>query len=230
MCAVLRVTITRTIALAARVLSEADVLVFARDDRGPCILECPGVPISKAGILAKVTSEANAAILRFVRGLFKKSLMHIRVITALPTVTHRWITEPAQQHAQVFRLRARARPGLANVNAYRQPRGDNPRRNCRHCGCVETLAHMFAGCARFLTHYRRRHNDSAAVVLECLADALGGPFRCHVRRERALESAVSVPEEAERLRSDTYLIDSDRGLITPIEFTFPDDANLADKI
>ena len=81
--------------------------------------------------------------------------------TALPSVSHRWVDEPAKQHAEQFRLRARVRLGLANINAYRQPRGTNRRRNCAHCSKLETLSHMFAGCDRFRSHYRRRHDDSA---------------------------------------------------------------------
>ena len=75
------------------------------------------------------------------------------------------IEEPAKQNAEQFRLRARVRLGIASINAYRQPRGANGRRNCAHCGTLETLAHMFAGCDRFRSHYRRRHDDSAEVTL-----------------------------------------------------------------
>ena len=79
-----------------------------------------------------------------------------------------WIDKPAtKQHAEHFRLlRARrVRLGIANINAYRQPRGANGRRNCAHCGVLETLAHMIAGYNRFRSHHRRRHDDSAEVTL-----------------------------------------------------------------
>ena len=113
------------------------------------------------------------AMQQFVRNHYSQSLPHAHVRTALPTVSHRWIEEPAKQHAEQFRLRARVRLGIANINAYRQPRGANSRRNCAHCGTLETLAHMFAGCDRFRSHYRRRHDDSAEVTLADLATALG---------------------------------------------------------
>ena len=71
---------------------------------------------------------------QFVRNHYTQSLPHAYVRTALPSVSHRWTDEPAKQHAEQFRLRARVRLGVANINAYRQPRGANGRRNCAHCG------------------------------------------------------------------------------------------------
>ena len=79
-----------------------------------------------------------------------------------------WIDKPAtKQHAEHFRLLRvrRVRLGIANINAYRQPRGANGRRNCAHRGVLETLAHMIAGYNRFRSHHRRRHDDSAEVTL-----------------------------------------------------------------
>ena len=151
----------RAIALAARAMTEADVTSIARADRGPCILEFGGRRAIKAAILAQATSAAHMAMQQFVRNHYTQSLAHAHIRTAPPSVSHRWIDEHAKQHAEHFRLRARVRLGIANINAYRQPRGANSRRNCANCGILETLAHMFAGCNRFRSHYRRWHDDSA---------------------------------------------------------------------
>ena len=74
------------------------------------------------------------AMQQFVRNHYSQSLPHAHFRTAVPSVSHRWTDEPAKQHAEQFRLRARVRLGIANINAYRQPRGANGRRNCAHCG------------------------------------------------------------------------------------------------
>jgi hypothetical protein len=117
------------------------------------------------------------AMQQFADGHYSQSLPHAHVRTALPSVSHRWIEEPAKQHAEQFRLRARVRLGMANISAYRQPRGANSRRNCAHCGTLETLARMFAGYDRFRSHYRRRHGDSAEATLANLVTALGDAGR-----------------------------------------------------
>jgi len=126
-------------------MSEADVTITARVDRGPCLLEFGGRRATKAAILAQATSAAHMAMKQFVRNHYTQILPHAYVRTALSSVSHRWIDEPAKQHAEQFRLRTRVRLGIANINAYRQPRGANGRRNCAHCGILETLAHMLAG-------------------------------------------------------------------------------------
>ena len=137
---------TRAIALAARAISETDVTIIVRADRAPCLFDFGGRRATKAAILAQATSAAHMAMQQFVRGNYTQSLPHAHVRTALPSVSHRWIDAPAKQHAEHFRLLARVRLGVANSNAYRQPRGANGRRNCAHYGVLETLAHMFAGC------------------------------------------------------------------------------------
>ena len=167
---------------------------------------------------------------QFVRDHYPQSLPHAHVRTALPSVSHRWIEEPAKQHAEQFRLRARVRLGIANINAYRQPRGTNSRRNCAHCGTLEALAHMFAGCDRFRSHYRRRHGDSAEVALVGLATALGDNGRHSTHRERSLGAVATVSDQASLLRLDAFLIDRTARSVTAIEFTFPDDANLERKV
>ena len=168
---------TRATTLAARAISETDVTIIARADRGPCLLEFGGRRATKAAILEQATSAAHMAMQQFVRGHYTQSLPHAHVRTAPPSVSHRWIDEPTKQRTERFRLRARVRLGVANINAYRQPRGANGRRNCAHCGIPEALAHMFAGCKRFLSHCRRRHDDSAAVTLASLIAALDDPGR-----------------------------------------------------
>ena len=60
-----------------------------------------------------------------------------------------------------------------STKPYRQPRGANGRRNCAHCGILETLAHMFAGCDRFRSHYSWRPDDSAEVILSGLVETPG---------------------------------------------------------
>ena len=104
------------------------------------------------------------------------------------------------------------------------------RRNCAHCGTLETLAHMFAGCDRFRSHYRRRHDDSAEVTLAGLATALGDTGRYSIHRERSLGAVATVPDQAALLRPDAFLIDRTARSVTAIEFTFPDDANLGRKV
>ena len=111
-----------------------------------------------------------------------------------------------------------------------QPRGANSRRNCAHCGTLETLAHMFAGCDRFRSHYRRRHDDSAEVVLAGLTTALNDTARHSIHRERSLGAVATVPDQAPLLRPDAFLIDRIARSVTAIEFTFPDDANLERKV
>ena len=139
---------------------------------------------AKAAILDQATSAAHMAMQQFARNhCTRRSLPHVHVRTARPSVSHRWIGESAKQYAKHFCLRARVRLGIANINAYRQPRGANGRRNCAHCGILETLAHMFAGCNRFLSHYRRRHDDSAKVTLNSLVAALDDPGRYSIHRE-----------------------------------------------
>ena len=223
-------SVTRAIALAARALTEADITIVSRVDRGPCLLELGGKRATKAAVLAQITSAANMAMQQFVRNHYSQSLPHAHVRTALPTVSHRWIEEPAKQHAEQFRLRARVRLGVANINAYRQPRGANSRRNCAHCGTLETLAHMFAGCDRFRSHYRRRHDDSAEVTLADLTAALDDAGRFSIHRERSLGTVATVPDQAALLRPDAFLIDRTSRSVTAIEFTFPDDANLGRKV
>jgi hypothetical protein len=223
-------SVTRAIALAARALTEADITIVSRVDRGPCLLELGGKRATKAAVLAQITSAANMAMQQFVRNHYSQSLPHAHVRTALPTVSHRWIEEPAKQHAEQFRLRARVRLGVANINAYRQPRGANSRRNCAHCGTLETLAHMFAGCDRFRSHYRRRHDDSAEVTLADLTAALDDAERFSIHRERSLGTVATVPDQAALLRPDAFLIDRTSRSVTAIEFTFPDDANLGRKV
>ena len=220
----------RAIALAARAMTEADITIIARADRGPCLLELGGKRATKAAVLAQATSAAHMAMQQFVRDHYSQSLPHAHVRTALPSVSHRWIEEPAKQHAEQFRLRARVRLGIANINAYRQPRGANGRRNCAHCGTLETLAHMFAGCDRFRSHYRRRHDDSAEVTLADLVTALGDAGRYSTHRERSLGTVATVPDQAALLRPDAFLVDRTARSVTAIEFTFPDDANLGRKV
>ena len=103
----------RAIALAARAMSEADVTITARVDRGPCLLEFGGRRATKAAILAQATSAAYMAMQQFVRDHYTQSLPLAHVRTALPSVSHRWIDEPAKQHAEQFRLRARVRLGIS---------------------------------------------------------------------------------------------------------------------
>ena len=128
--------------------------------------------------------------------------------------------EPVKQHAEHFRLRARARLGLANINANRQPRLGNDRHNCVCCDSLEAL-HMFAGCGCFCSHCRRRHDDSAAIILDGLASALDDPHRYRIHRERALGSIATVPDQVTLLRPDAFLVDNDTGKITPIESHLP---------
>ena len=122
------------------------------------------------------------------------------------------------------------RLGIANTNAYRQPRGANGRRNCTHCGTLETLAHMFAGCDRSRSHYRRRHGDSAEVTLAGLVTALDDAARYSTHRERSLGAVATVPDQATLLRPNAFLVDRTTRAVTVIEFTFPDDANLGRKV
>ena len=89
---------------------------------------------------------------------------------------------------------------------------------------------MFAGCDRSRSHYRRRPDDSAEVVLAGLATALGDTGRHSTHRERSLGAVATVPDQASLLRPDELLIDRTARSVTAIEFTFPDDANLAGKI
>ena len=170
------------------------------------------------------------AMQQFVRGHYTQSLPYAHVRTVLPAVSHQWIDEPAKQHAEHFRRRARVRLGLANINAYRQPRGANGRRNCAYCGILETLVHIFAGCNWFLSHYRRRHGGSAEVTLVSLIAALDDPGRCSIHRERSLGTVAAVPDQATLLRPGAFLIDRTARKATAIEFTFPGDANLGRKV
>ena len=209
---------------------EAEVTIIARADRGPCLLEFGGRRATKADILAQATSAAHMAMQQFVRNHYTQRLPHAHVRTAFPSVSHRWINKPAKQHAEHFRLRARVRLGIANINAYRQPRGANGRRNCAHCGILETLAHMFAGRNRFLSHCRRRYGDSAEVTLSSLIAALDDPGRYSAHRERSLGTVATVSDQATLLRPDAFLVDRTARKVTAIEFTFPDDANLGRKV
>ena len=120
-------------------MSEADVTIIARADSGPCLLDFSGRRATKAAILAQVTSAAHMAMQHFVSSHYTQSLPHAHVRTALPSVSYRWIEELTKQHAEHFRLRARMRLGIANINAYRQPRGANGRRNCAHCGMLKPV-------------------------------------------------------------------------------------------
>ena len=79
----------RAIALAACAMSEADITVIARADRGPYLLEFGGRRATKAAILAQATSAAHMAMQQFVRNHYTQSLPHAHVRTALPAVSHR---------------------------------------------------------------------------------------------------------------------------------------------
>jgi hypothetical protein len=90
---------------------------------------------------------------------------------------------------------------------------------------------MFAGCYRFRSHYRRRHDDSAEVTLTDLVTALGDAGRYSIHRERSLGAVASVPDQqATLLRPGAFLVDRTARAVTAIEFTFPDDANLGRKV
>ena len=95
---------------------------------------------------------------------------------------------------------------------------------------LETLAHMFAGCDRFRSHYRRRHDDSAEITLSGLAAALDDTGRYSTHRERSLGAVATVPDQATLLRPGAFLVDRTAQTVTAIEFTFPDDANLGRKV
>ena len=220
----------RAIALAARAMSEAEVTIIARADRGPCLLEFGERRATKVAILAQATSAAHMAMQQFVRNHYTQSLPHAHFRTTLPSVSHRCIGGLAKQHTEQFRLHARVRLGIANINAYRQPRGANGRRNCAHCGILETLAHMFAGCDRFRSHHRRRHDDSAEAILSGLIAALDDTGRYSTHRERSLGAVATVPDQATLLRPCAFLVDRATRTVTVIEFTFPDDANLGRKV
>ena len=75
---------TRAIALATRAMSETDVTLIARVDRGPCFLEFSGRRATKASILAQATSAAHMAMQHIVRNHYTQSLPHAHVRTALP--------------------------------------------------------------------------------------------------------------------------------------------------
>ena len=89
---------------------------------------------------------------------------------------------------------------------------------------------MFAGCDRFLSHYRRWHDDSAEVILSSLIAALDDPGRYSTHRERSLGTVATVPDQATLLRPDAFLVDRTARKGTAMEFTFPDDANLGRKV
>ena len=89
---------------------------------------------------------------------------------------------------------------------------------------------MFAGCDRFRSHYRRRHDDSAEVTLTGLVTALDGAGRYNGHRERSLGAVATVPDQAALLRPGAFLVDRTTRAVTAIEFTFPDDANLGRKV
>ena len=214
-------------------MTEADITIIARADRGPRLLELGGKRATKVAVLAQATSAAHMAMQQLVRNHYSQSFPHAHVRTALPSISHRWIEEPAKQHAEQFRLRARVRLGIANINAYRQPRGANGRRNCAHCGTLETLAHMFAGCGRFRVP---QPLPSAARRL-----GRGHPDRSghrprqyralqHPPGEVSLGTVAAVPDHAALLRPDALLIDRTARSVTAIEFTFPDDADLGRKV
>ena len=85
-------------------------------------------------------------------------------------------------------------------------------------------------CNRFLSHYRRRHDDSAEVTLESLIAALNDPGRYSTHRKRSLGTVATVPDQATLLRPGAFLVDRPARKATAIEFTFPDDANLGRKV
>ena len=79
---------------------------------------------------------------------------------------------------------------------------------------------MFAGCDRFRSHYRRRHDDSAEITLNGLTAALDDTGRYGIHRERSLGAVATVPDQATLLRPDAFLVDSTARTVTAIEFTF----------
>jgi len=164
----------------------------------------------------------------FIDRHYRTAFPHARVRTAALAVTHKWISDPTKLPPDMCRLYATARLGILPVNANRQPRTNNPRRQCPHCAVIETPTHTYSACARYINQRRLRHDNAITCVIPHLAAA--ATTICHGRstwiRERSLTRLqtpnASDDDDTTLLRPDLYHLDHHRRVVTAIEFTIPD--------
>ena len=186
----------------------------------------------------------------FVNQHYRTAFPNAKLRTAAPAVTNKWLTEPTTFSPEVYRLYACARLGILPVNANRQPRTNNPRRNCLHCSVLETPTHVYSSCPRYMNQRRKRHDNAITAALPHLKSATATATQGLSTwiRERSLSRLLPVstgdgttrsppnqspdPSTVDHslLRPDLYHLDHHRRVVTPVEFTVPDDANITESI
>ena len=109
----------RAVSLVARCFSLYDISVVFYEDRRPALLLYNGTTTSKAAVLSRATTTANAAMATSMTAHYKPKLRQGRLRTGAATATNKWITQPTLLPPDVFRLFASACHGLLPVNARR---------------------------------------------------------------------------------------------------------------
>ena len=210
----------------------------------PAVLIAPGStkPVSAASVINRAKAAAHQAAEAFLRAHYTVKARFSRVSTTLPDVTHWWLDQRgvAFLDDEEYKLHFRARYGLLQLNAHR-PHANRQARCCAFCHAhgnpvLETLAHVFSACPRYMNVMRLRHDAVADLVIKGVLAALTAEGardgRYTVLREATLGSVVRapLPDEQTLLRPDAFLFDNDRNTVTPIEFTVPDDVRLLEAV
>ena len=128
----------------------------------------------------------------FVNQHYRTAFPAAKLRTAAPAVTNKWLTEPTTFSPEVYRLYASARLGILPVNANRQPRANNPRRNCLHCSVLETPTHIYSSCPRYMNQRRMRHDNAITAALPHLQSATAATTQ-GLRVTRTVRTRMALP-------------------------------------
>jgi len=161
----------------------------------------------------------------------------------MPAVTYAWLeaNRVALLSEEEYRNAFCVQFGLLPLAGYRMSPSISGIRHCAFCAHrgqerLELPAHLLSACPRFLNIRRLRHDAVAALVVAAVRASPvmpGATRQKEVVRERSLGCVAvdgSVSDVERRLRPDAYVFDHDLLVITPVEFTVPDDAHLVQKI